>query len=229
VTLPRIPEPISDPQTEADLYREMDHRAINDQFVSDLIDGGPVGPQVVDLGCGPADIPIKLVARLRKLHGSQVPSPQIQVMAIDSQVEMLEIARAEIDFAGMIDHFILEHADGSHLIGFPSEMTDTVISNSFIHHLDDPSSGMAEAVRLLKTNGRLFVRDLFRPETDQQIESLVQRHADQESDDAKQLLRQSLHAALTLEEITNIAKDLGIPSDCVCVTSDRHWTIDWTK
>lgn len=219
MTLPRTPEPSADPCKESDLYRQMDHDQVNDQFVSDLIAAGQVGMRVVDLGCGPASIPIKLVAQM----------PEIQVMGIDSEPTMLTIAREEIDFAGMIGKITLEHADASNLVDFDDEMADTVLSNTFLHHLDEPTKGMREAHRILKTGGRLFIRDLYRPGSIDQIEGLVKLHAENESDAAKQMLRQSLHAALTLDEITKIAEDLGIPSDCVRMTSDRHWTIDWTK
>jgi len=39
------------------------------------------------------------------------------------------------------------------------------------------------------------------------------------------MLRQSLLAALRLEEVRNLAAAVGIPSECVQVTSDRHWTL----
>ncbi len=89
-------------------------------------------------------------------------------------------------------------------------MADTVISNSLMHHLDQPGLGLATAVRLIKPGGRLFVRDLARPASAGDVESLVALYADGESDNAKQLLRQSLHAALTLEEIRDMARGLGI-------------------
>ena len=219
MTLPRTPEPIADPGAESDLYRQMDHERVNAQFVTDFISGGPVGPRVIDLGCGPAAIPIKLVAAM----------PEIQVMGIDSEPEMLAIAREEIDFEGMIGKITLECADASDLVDFEDEMADSVMSNTFLHHLDEPTLGMQEAHRILKTGGRLFIRDLYRPEDNDQIEQLVDLHASTESEAAKQMLRQSLHAALTLDEITTIANDLGMPSDCIRMTSDRHWTIDWTN
>jgi ubiquinone/menaquinone biosynthesis C-methylase UbiE len=223
VNLPRTPEPIADPKAESDLYRKMDHDSVNSRFVSDLVSAGKVGPRVVDLGCGPADIPIKLVTKL------QETVQDIQVMGVDSEPEMLLIAKEEIDFAGLIGRIILQHADASKLVDFEDEMADTVMSNTVLHHLDQPMHGMAEAVRILKPGGRLFIRDLYRPGTADQIERLVQLHSGEQSDGAKQMLRQSLHASLTLEEITAIAKNLGMTNEHVVMTSDRHWTIDWTK
>lgn len=218
-SIPRTPEPITDPKVESDLYRVMDHAGVNQQFVDDLIDGGPVGPHVIDLGVGPADIPIRLLRRM----------PQLHVIGIDNTSEMLAIAQQEIDAAGLRNQITLQQADGSDWGSFEKEMTDTVVSNSFLHHLDQPESGMNVAVGLLKQGGRLFLRDLFRPDSVDEIERLVSKHGRGETDEARQLLRQSLHAALTLDEITCIAKDLGIPDARIRMTSDRHWTIDWTK
>jgi hypothetical protein len=58
---------------------------------------------------------------------------------------------------------------------------------------------------------------------------LVSQHCGDETDRAQQLFRQSLHAALTLEEIQKMCGGLGIQPQHVQMSSDRHWTIDWTK
>jgi ubiquinone/menaquinone biosynthesis C-methylase UbiE len=197
----------------------MNHARVNQQFVDDLVDTGPVGPNVIDLGCGPADIPIRLLDRL----------PNLRLIGIDNTPEMLAIAKSDVDTAGLNDRITLQQSDASNRTNFDAIIADTVISNSFLHHLDDPKSGINVAVDLLKPGGRLFVRDLLRPSSIAQIESLVAQHGQGEPEPSRQLLRQSLHAALTLEESIDMVKDLGIPSDRIRVTSDRHWTMDWTK
>lgn len=215
--LPRTLEPESmDTAQEASEYESMDHSSVNDLFVADLIAGGDVGPQVIDLGCGPAAIPILLAQRL----------PEVQVMAIDSAVEMLEVAKREIDFGGVMERVFLQHADAKTLEDFDDEMTDTVISNSLIHHLAHPESALVTALRLTRRDGRVFFRDLARPDNADAVESLVQQYAGNESEFAQQLLRQSFHAALTIEEIQALAGGLGISPEQVQMTSDRHWTID---
>ena len=113
-------------------------------------------------------------------------------------------------------------------------MADTVISNSLLHHLDEPELGLRTAIRLLRGGGRLFLRDLYRPETPERVEELVSTYAGEESDDARQLFRQSLLASLTLAEIREIAgssggQGLGISAEHVQMSSDRHWTIDWCR
>lgn len=219
MNLPRVPEPtFLTPADEASEYLGMDHSEVNRRFVDELLTG-PVGPRVIDLGCGPALIPIELCGRDRSY----------EVMAVDGTVEMLELAKVEIDMAGLLDRISLHHADATSMDDFEDAMADTVISNSLIHHLDEPANGLATAVRLVKPGGRLFVRDLYRPDSADTVEQLVQQYAGEENDHAQQLFRQSLHASLTLSEIRHLAGGLGISEQHVQMSSDRHWTIDWTK
>jgi ubiquinone/menaquinone biosynthesis C-methylase UbiE len=198
----------------------MDHAMVNRQFVDDLVaDGKSVGPQVIDLGCGPAAIAIELCLR----------SDSIQVLAIDSEVEMLEIAKREIDIAGLLDQITLHHASVCAMEEYEDGMADTVISNSMLHHLDDPQRGLQTAVRLIRAGGRLFVRDLARPSSLEKTENLVSEYTGGENEIAQQLFRQSLLAAFTLDEIREIAGGFGISAADVQMTSDRHWTIDWCR
>ncbi len=220
MSLPRTLEPPTfTPLQEAKEYQAMDHSVVNRVFVDDLIAGGDVGPQVIDLGCGPAQIPIELCRR----------DETITVMAIDSEIEMLEIAKREIDIAGMIDRIMLQHADASEMGDFDDAMADTVISNSLIHHLANPLVGLQTCQRLVRPTGRIFVRDLARPDSHPQVEQLVASYAKDENLHAQQLFRQSLHAALTIDEARQLAGGLGIAAKHVQMTSDRHWTIDWHR
>lgn len=220
MNLKRTPEPrILSPYQEAEEYHQMDHGEVNRKFVDDLASSGPFGPRVIDLGCGPAGIPIELCGRL----------DTVEVLAVDGEIEMLEIAKREIDIAGLLDRITLHHADVCRMDEYQDAMADTVISNSLLHHLDEPQQGLQTAIRLCRDGGRLFIRDLFRPDSPEQVEQLVAEYARGESDHAQQLLRQSLLAALRLDEIREMAGGLGIPAEHVQMTSDRHWTIDWCR
>lgn len=219
MTIPRVPEPTTlSAVEEAQIYHKMDFATVNERFVADLA-SRTVGRQVIDLGCGPADIAIRLCRRIETA----------EVLGIDAEVEMLEIAKVEVDIAGFLDRITLHQADVATMFDYEDAMADTVISNSVIHHLDDPAAGLATAFRLVRPGGRIFIRDLARPKTSERVEDLVQLHAQNEEPAAQQLLRQSLHAALTLDEIQNLAGGLGIDATSVQMTSDRHWTLDGTR
>ena len=247
--LTRVREPVSeDPGQEAILYSELDHSEVNQQFVDDLLAGGPVGRQIVDLGCGPAEIPIRLAEQLqanpewmdRRNRGPDESDSMVdgasefqfrgfQIMGIDSEVEMLQIAKREIDIAGFIDQILLECADLDELELFDSNMADTVISNSVIHHLRDPARGIATAHRLARPSGRVFHRDLARPINEEALEELVAKHGGSGGEAASQLLRQSLHASITIDEVREALRGLGVDESSVQMTSDRHRTIDYIK
>ncbi|WP_261344519.1 class I SAM-dependent methyltransferase [Stieleria maiorica] len=218
--LPRTlePEPMDD-ATEVQEYQQMDHQGVNSAFVDDLIAGGTVGPRVIDLGCGTALIPILLCQK----------QSDVEVVGVDSSVEMLEAARIEIELGSVTGRVHLEHADCKVLEGFQDAAANTVISNTMLHHVAEPARVVAQAFRVLAPGGRLFLRDLVRPATEAEVEALVTLHAEGETDYARQLLRQSLHAALTVAEIADIAAGHDIPAEAIRMTSDRHWTLDWIK
>lgn len=220
MTLARTLEPETmDAFDEAVAYLQMNHAEVNRIFVDDLFAGGTTGPRVIDLGCGPGVLAIEIASR----------DKAIEVMAVDLSTEMLGLAKQEVDFAGMLDQIMLHQADAKTMTGYEDEIADTVVSNSLIHHLEQSGDAIKTSMRLVKSGGRVFIRDLMRPESAAEVESLVQTHARDETEVAKQLLRQSLHAALTLDEIRVAAAECGIDAECVHATSDRHWTLDWTR
>ena len=200
------------------MYDQMDHEAVNRKFVDDLVSGGELGDEVIDLGTGTALIPIELCERVEG----------VRVLAIDASGEMLDLARRRIEIAQMNQRIQLEQADCKALKGFAGAMADTVISNTVIHHLPDPSLMVGEAVRLLRGGGRLFIRDLVRPATMGDVDALVAAHTENETEEARAMFRDSLLAALTIDEARQMFASLGLPAANVKMTSDRHWTFDGT-
>lgn len=232
----RILEPeVMNNLEEAVEYNEMDFSEVNRAFVNDLLAFAAIKPQVqsqnastetinglgkdvLDLGTGTARIPVELC----KQH------PSVRVMASDASVEMLELARYNIELAHMLDRVQLHLGDAKKLV-FHKEYFDAVLSNSLVHHLPDCKDFFAEALRVLRPNGLLFVRDLFRPENETEVERLLELHAANENERSKQLFRQSLQAGYRVHEIAEIIAPLGIPADAIQMTSDRHWTLAYRK
>lgn len=239
MVLPRILEPeLMDTPEEASDYDAMDHRAVNALFVSDLLsvlagigresaNGGeprstdrptlPAGQSetldVLDLGAGTAQIPIELCRRCK----------ECRVMAVDAAGQMLELARYNVEAAGLIERIQLVKADAKRL-GFDDGTFDLVMSNSIVHHIPEPLAVLTEAARVVKPGGLLFVRDLLRPESKPRLDELVQTYAGNENDHQRQMFADSLHAALTLNETRELVTSLGFGAETVQQTSDRHWT-----
>jgi ubiquinone/menaquinone biosynthesis C-methylase UbiE len=100
-----------------------------------------------------------------------------------------------------------------------------VVSNSLIHHLPDPPAAFQELARVVAPGGLLFVRDLFRPESQSEVDRLVSTYAAGATDRQRQLLGDSLRAALTLEEVRAATRGLPFSHVTLAATSDRHWTL----
>jgi ubiquinone/menaquinone biosynthesis C-methylase UbiE len=184
--------------------------------------------RVLDAGTGTARIPIELCRRV----------PDLQVVAIDLAESMRAVARRNVERAGLAERIAVESGDAKST-RFRAGSFDAVVSNSLVHHIPDPGQAMRELWRLVRPGGVLFVRDLARPETKERVGELVATYAPipalldapQEAMHARQraLFEASLHAALTVEEVAATVAPLGMPKEAVQRTSDRHWTLAWTK
>ena len=217
--LDRVLEPeVMNDRDEAVEYDAMDHEWVNRNFVTDLLVAGPVGIDCLDLGTGTALIPIELCQR----------DGEVRVMGADASTIMLDLARYQLEVNNLTSRIQLHFGDVKKLV-FEGSFFDTVMSNSLVHHLPSHDSFLVEALRVLRPGGLLFIRDLCRPESQEQLDLLMLTYAANESDGSKQMLRQSLHAALSLFEIRNLALQAGLSSDCVAMTSDRHWTLQTRK
>jgi SAM-dependent methyltransferase len=205
---------LMDSPAEAVAYDRMDHAEVNRRFVEDLLDAiGPIGGpvSVVDLGTGTAQIPIELCGRDERIH----------VAAVDAAASMLEVARANIAaarLAGRIEPLLVDAKQP-----VPGHY-DVVMSNSLVHHLPEPRVFFENAVRLVAPGGLLFVRDLFRPASEADWQTLVDTYAGDEAPEARQMFADSLRAALTVAEVQELVADVGFDASTVCATSDRHWT-----
>lgn len=214
MNLPRVLEPeVMDTAEEAHDYNDMDHSLVNSAFVADMMATGLARGDVLDLGTGTAWIPIELCRQC----------DHCRIMAVDLSIHMLDLARMNIEVAGLIERIQLDHIDAKQL-PYEDGSFDVVMSNSIVHHLADPTLAVREAVRVVRPGGLLFFRDLMRPDTDAVVARLVAEYAGNECDHARQMFDDSLRAALRLEEMRAIVAALDFDPQTVQATSDRHWT-----
>ncbi|MSR45753.1 MAG: methyltransferase domain-containing protein [Planctomycetes bacterium] len=210
----RVLEPeVMDSEDEARDYDSMDHSAVNAKFVGDLLAEGPLHGPILDLGTGTAQIPIELCRR----------APDALVIAIDLADWMLKLARRNVDTAGLADRIELKKSDGKRL-PFADDSFGSLMSNSIVHHIPEPSLVLAEALRVTRRGGLLFFRDLLRPADDAEVNHLVATYAAGANDHQRALFDASLRAALTLDEVRERVDALGLCRNCIQQTSDRHWT-----
>jgi ubiquinone/menaquinone biosynthesis C-methylase UbiE len=219
--LARVLEPeVMDKPEEARDYDAMDHSAVNVRFVADFQAAhGPMrGGEVIDVGTGPGRLPILLCRADRNAR----------VLGVDLAGPMLDLARRHVSDSNLADRIRFARGDAKSL-PFPDGRFEGVISNTIVHHIPEPAPALAEMARLVAPGGTLMIRDLARPADDDALASLVELHASSETLSARALFRDSLHAALTLEEVRAIVAGLDLPGGEVEMTSDRHWTWTWRR
>jgi SAM-dependent methyltransferase len=170
-----------------------------------------IQPRVLDLGTGPADIPIR-VARARAGW---------QITAIDAAPAMLELAQKAIHAAGLQDSIRLLLADAKSL-PLADAAFDIIFSNSILHHVADPDAFWRQVRRLAKPGALILLRDLARPATPDQARQIVQEHAGSESPVLQQEYLRSLLAAYTVPEVIAQLATAHLPDLQVRMVTDRH-------
>jgi ubiquinone/menaquinone biosynthesis C-methylase UbiE len=136
---------------------------------------------------------------------------------------MLQVAKINVESAALADRIRLERIDAKRL-PYADGQFDVVISNSIVHHIPEPAGVLADAVRVVRRRGLLFIRDLLRPPDDATVGRLVAAYAAGCNDHQRAMFDDSLRAALDLDEIRTLVVDLGFAPETVGQTSDRHWT-----
>lgn len=126
--------------------------------VLEVIGPRPFGA-LLDLGTGTGRLIALLADRCDRAVG------------IDESHDMLSIARAELDRAG-IAHARVQHGD-IYALNLPRDSFDLVTVHQVLHYLDDPARALREAARTLRPGGRLLIVD-FAPHG---LEFLRESHA----------------------------------------------------
>lgn len=212
----RVLEPeVMDSWEEAVAYDAMDFTEVNAAFAQRAIELGSPVATVLDAGTGTARIPVLLCQQ----------RPQWQVTGIDLAENMLRIGFQHVEKARLQQQIILQCVDVKQL-PYPNGHFDIVISNSLVHHLPNPLPCFQELKRVLKPNGALLIRDLLRPPDEATMNAWVESIGTDYDAHQKQLFRDSLHAAFTLDEVNQLIAQAGFESVKVYQSSERHWTAE---
>jgi ubiquinone/menaquinone biosynthesis C-methylase UbiE len=212
--LQRILEPeVMDSAEEARDYDAMDHSAVNRAFVADFILAWDGRSPVLDVGTGTAQIPVELCRRY----------PSAEVVAVDLSSEMLVVARENVQKARLESRIQVESQNGRQMT-YADGMFPAVMSNSILHHIPEPADAIAEMVRVAAVGGLLFVRDLIRPPDGAMLDHIVNTYAGNANLHQRKMFAESLHAAMTVDEVQALVARFGFGSRSVRATSDRHWT-----
>jgi len=215
----RIPEPelMVDP-VQVRAYAEADFEVPHAHCAALLIDRlAPLRASgaALDLGCGAADITLRVARAL----------PRWTLDGIDGSAPMIEFGRRSAAAAGLEGRVRL-HEMRLPVGGFPEPAYDLLFSNSLLHHLPSPET-LWSAVRAASAPGaQVFVMDLQRPESEEEVEALVRCYARDEPEILRHDFEASLFAAYRAGEVREQLAAAGLDRLCVEVVSDRHW-IAW--
>lgn len=216
-SVPRQPEPEAmDLPEEAAAYAHTDFAQVNQAFVArltELAEGIDVD-SCLDLGTGPADIPIRLI-RLR---------PNWHVVALDASLPMLGFARHAINQAALADSIELVQANARET-KLADEMFDVIFSNSILHHINDTDGFWREVRRVGRPGALVFLRDLMRPRNCEDAWRTVQQYAEGESELLQRAFYSSLLAAYTPDEVRAQLDSAGLATLIVEIASDRHMDV----
>jgi ubiquinone/menaquinone biosynthesis C-methylase UbiE len=151
-----------------------------DTFKRHLIQQAQVKPgmRVLDLGCGTGTLTILL----KQTH------PGADVVGLDGDPAVLEIARAKADRAGIK----LKLDQGmAYQLPYPDNSFDRVLSSLVIHHLatEDKQRTMRELYRILRHDGELHILDFGKPRSlYARLISLIMRRLEEGADNIQGLL-----------------------------------------
>lgn len=199
---------------EAAAYAKADFHDVNKAFVERLLQLAKTDQQAqaVDLGTGPAEIPI-LVAQAR---------PAWRITAVDAGPIMLEHAKAAVKAAGGLGGRVeLRQCDATDT-QLPVASFDVVFSNSLLHHVSDPLKLWQEVARIAKPGAVVLLRDLARPRTTTYAREIVHRYATTASRLLKDEYYRSLLAAYTAGEVRQQLQQANLTQLKVEMVTDRH-------
>jgi len=210
----RVPEPelMDDPQ-QALAYARADFSEPHDHFVELFRQhwGNPGNITVLDLGCGPGDICRRFARAF----------PECRIHGLDASPAMLELGRSDSRAAQLEARieFIQGYLPDAALAAAPY---DVIISNSLLHHLENPQVLWQSLLRYGHAETRVLIMDLMRPGSLHEVESLVETYAGNEPEVLRRDFHNSLCAAYTPDEVSAQLSAQGLELLNVATVSNRH-------
>jgi ubiquinone/menaquinone biosynthesis C-methylase UbiE len=202
-----------DDERQAVAYARADFSGSNQFFVDSFLAGRPSATKAIDIGCGPADVDIRLARA----------APDTAVTAVDGSAPMLALAREAVRGAGLGRRIMVVQG---RLPGLPFDdhTFDALLSKDLLHHLPDPHTLWNEIVRLGTPGAVVHVMDLTRPTTSAAARVIVETVSADEDPILKEDFYNSLCAAFTIDEVRSQLARTGLDLS-VRAVSERHMLI----
>jgi ubiquinone/menaquinone biosynthesis C-methylase UbiE len=212
------PELMTD-REQAEAYAAADFATVNQSFVDRFRALFPTFARgrLVDLGCGPADIPIRFCRAL----------PTVTVTGVDGSEAMLAPGHRAVVAAGLSDRVELVRARLPGLARVPGGF-HAVVSNSLLHHMPHAEVFWSEVARLGRAGASVLIMDLHRPDSAERAHEIVETYSAGEPEVLKRDFFHSLCAAFTLAEVRAQLAEAGLDHLRGEMASDRHW-VAWGR
>ncbi|WP_392346033.1 class I SAM-dependent methyltransferase [Parasynechococcus sp.] len=173
----------------------------------------PSDPLVVDLGCGPGNITLRLAGLF----------PKSRIIGIDGAESMLAVARERAQQQQEMSFLCqnLQEVLRGPLLG----QADLIVSNSLLHHLHQPDLLWTVTRGLAAPGCRALHRDLRRPSSDAEIQQLLLKHLPSAPEVLQHDFAASLAAAFEPQEVTAELHRLGLNQLTVSAEDDRYLVV----
>jgi cyclopropane fatty-acyl-phospholipid synthase-like methyltransferase len=214
--MPRILErELMDDPEQAMAYARADFEEENQGFVNRFLEDYPDWTEghLLDLGCGPADIPIRFARAL----------PNCRVTGVDGSPAMIDLAAEAVKAAGLADRISLRCERFQSLT--LTQPADAAISNSLLHHLPNPLQFWFWLKKLVTPGSHVLVMDLLRPESAEAAQAIVDQYAAGEPAILRRDFHNSLLAAFTEDEVASQLAEMNLSRLLIDVPDDRHWIV----
>jgi ubiquinone/menaquinone biosynthesis C-methylase UbiE len=206
---------MNDPE-QARAYAEADFSEPHQAFVAHFqrLFPGFSPQQAIDLGCGPADVSMRFARAF----------PESMILGVDGASAMLSLGQQGVETKGLAQRLTLQHCylPDTQL---PASTFDTVISNSLLHHLDDPVVLWQTVRHVARPGAAVLIMDLMRPASIDEAQRLAGRYAADAPPVLQHDFYHSLLAAYRPDEVRRQLDRAGLSQLRVEAVSDRHLLI----
>jgi 2-polyprenyl-3-methyl-5-hydroxy-6-metoxy-1,4-benzoquinol methylase len=212
----RVLEPeVMEEEAQARAYAQADFAEENQGFVDRFREYFPEFNEghILDLGCGPGDIPLRLARAL----------PSCRVTGIDASAPMIRLAEQTALEARLSARVSFRCERFQDMAG--ASQADAAVSNSLLHHVPHPLQFWTRLRQLVKPGSPVLVMDLLRPESPEAAQAIVDHYAANEPEVLRRDFYNSLLAAFTEDDIGAQLARMNLTRLLIDVVDDRHWVV----